>query len=90
MTNTNNKLDNGRIPPSDEVIRTLKLHDKAEWIENKAFDEATMFNSDLVNFSVENSSERLYQGNEAHGKSLSVQGRVDAKGVVEIIRARRG
>jgi len=49
-----------------------------------------MFNTDLVGGRVENPTERLYKGNEAHGRSLLLQGRADAKGIAEIIRARRG
>jgi len=80
----------GTVPLRDEDIRVLKLNDKAEWIENKAWDDADMFNTDLVEHQSENPTERSYKGNEAHGKSLLLQGRADAKGIAEIIRARRG
>ena len=83
-------LGNGTVPLRDEDIRALKLNDKAEWIKNKAYEDADMFNTDLVDGRVENQTERLYKGNEAHGKSFVLQGRADAKGIVEIIRARRG
>jgi len=81
---------NGTVPLTDDDIRSLKLNDKAEWIENKAYEDAEMFNTDLVECQVKNPTERLYKGNEAHGKSLLVQGRADGKAVADIIRARRG
>ena len=84
------RLANDRITLNEEDIHILKLNDKVEWIGNKAFDDAEMFNTDLVDSQSQNSSERLYKENEARGKSLMVQGRADAAGIAAIIRARRG
>jgi hypothetical protein len=81
---------NGTVPLRDDDIPALKLNDKAEWIDNKAYEDAEIFNTDLVEGQAEIPTERLYKGNEAHGKSFLLQGRADAKGIAEIIRARRG
>ena len=62
---------------------------KVKWIENKAFDEAELFNTDLVNSPVQYVSEKLNKCNEAHGKAFVVRSRRGAKGIAEIIRARQ-
>jgi hypothetical protein len=68
----------------------LNLVEKVSWIENKAFDDAEMFNTDLVERQIHTPVERLYKGNQAHGRSTVVQGNADAEGIAAIMRARRG
>jgi hypothetical protein len=78
------------VPLTGEDDRALTLIDRAEWVENKAFDDAQMFNTDLVDRQTQDPTERLYKHNEARGRSVVVQGKADAEGIAAIIRARRG
>lgn len=75
---------------TDEDFQVTNLTDRVEWIGNQAFDDADMLNTDLVNLQVQNSTERLYKHNEAHGRSIVIQGRADAEQIAAIIQARRG
>jgi hypothetical protein len=63
--------------------------DEVSWIENEAFDDAVMFNSDLVEWQVHAPTERVYKGNKMHGTSTGVNGRADAASVVAILQAKR-
>jgi hypothetical protein len=62
---------NGTIPLTAEEVRALDLVDKVSWIGNEAFDDASMFNSDLVEQQIHASTERVYQGNRAHEEAQS-------------------
>ncbi|KAI9777723.1 MAG: hypothetical protein M1816_004602 [Peltula sp. TS41687] len=83
-------VGDGMVPLTDEDVQALKLIDKVEWVENKAFDDAQMFNTDLIERQTQNPAGRLYRLNEAHGGSVVVQGKADAEVIAAIIRARRG
>lgn len=76
---------NGTVPLPAEDVRALNIVDKVSWIGNKAFDDADMFNSDLVVRQMHAPAERVYQGNKAHGRSTVVQGHVDAIGITAIM-----
>jgi hypothetical protein len=82
-------LDDSIVSLTSEDIQALKFVDKVEWVKNKAFDDAQMFNTDLVERQAQTPTERLYKLNEAHGRSVVVQGKADAEGIAAIIRARR-
>jgi hypothetical protein len=85
-------LDEGGIgtaPLTNEDIKTLNLIDKVSWIDNKAFDDADMFNADIVEWQTKAPTERLYQGTEAHGRSTVFQGYADAEGIAAILQAKR-
>jgi hypothetical protein len=60
------------------------------WIDNEAFDDADMFNTDLVERQTYAPTERLYKGNKAHGRSTVLQGKADAQGIAAILQAKRG
>lgn len=80
---------NGTVPLTAEDVRALNLVDKVLWIDNEVFDDANMFNTDLVERQIHTSTERTYQSNRAHGRSTVVQGRADAAGLVAILQAKR-
>lgn len=77
------------VPLAAEDIRALELVDKVSWIGNEAFDDASMFNSDLVEQQIHVPTDRVYRANRAHGTSTVVQGRIDAAGVAAILQAKR-
>ena len=81
---------NGTVPLTSEDVRALNLIDKVSWIGNEGFDDANVFNTDLVERQIYTSKNRTYTGNNGHGRSLIVNGKTDAEGVVAILRARRG
>jgi hypothetical protein len=80
---------NSTVPLTAEDIRALNLVDKVSWIDNEAFDDASVFNSDLVERQVRAPTERVFQGNKAHGTAMVVNGRSDAASVVAILQAKR-
>ncbi|KAF2266730.1 hypothetical protein CC78DRAFT_124338 [Lojkania enalia] len=80
----------GTIPLTNEEAWALHLVDKVSYEGNKAFDDAVMVQADLVERPIYTRRERSYINNEAHKTSLVLQGNVDADGLVNILRARRG
>ena len=82
-------IDNDMVHLAAEDVRTLNIVDKVSWIDNEAFNEADVFNTDLVERQIHTPTERLYQGNKAHGRSTVLQGNADAAGIVAILRAKR-
>jgi hypothetical protein len=80
----------GTVPLTSEDIRALNLIDKVSWIGNEGFDDANVFNIDLVERQIYTPQDRIYNGNNAHGRSMVFNGRTDAEGVAAILRARRG
>jgi hypothetical protein len=81
---------NGTVHLSDEDVLALNLLDKVSWIENQGFDDANVFNTDLVERQAQKRRDRTYQRNNAHGRSMVINGMSDAEGVAAILRARRG
>jgi hypothetical protein len=81
---------NGTVPLTEEDVQTLILVNKVSWVGNEAFDEADLFQADLVERQNNTPKERLYKNNKAHGKSMAFQGEADAEGIAAMIRARRG
>jgi hypothetical protein len=81
--------DSDTVPLTAEDVRALDLVDEVSWIDNEAFDDADMFNTDLVERQIHAPTKRLYKGNKGHGRSMIHQGRADAAGVVAILQARR-
>jgi hypothetical protein len=81
---------NGTVPLTNEELRALNLPEKVSWIDNEAFDDGNMFNSDVVERQNHIPVERLYQGNKIHGRSMGLNGNVDAEGIATILRARKG
>jgi hypothetical protein len=79
---------NDTVPLTAEDINALNFVDKVSWINNEAFDDATVFNSDLVERQIHAPTEREYKGNKAHGTSTVVNGRSDAASVVAILQAK--
>ncbi|KAF1955559.1 hypothetical protein CC80DRAFT_493040 [Byssothecium circinans] len=79
-----------RIPLTDQDVRALNLVDRVSWVDNEAFEDADMFNTNLVDRQVYAPTERLYKGNKAHGRSTVLQGNADAAGIAAILRAKRG
>ena len=77
------------VPLTAGDIRALDLVDKVSWINNEAFDDADIFQTDLVERQIHVPIERLYQGNTAHGRTTVVQGYADAAGIAAILRAKR-
>jgi hypothetical protein len=77
------------VPLSAEEVKALNFVDKVSWVDNEAFDDANVFNSDLVERQIHAPTERLYKGNKAHGTSTVVQGHADAAAVVAILQAKR-
>ena len=82
-------IGNGTVPFTAEDIKALDLVDKVSWVNNEAFDDADMFNTDLVERQIHTPTERLYQGTKAHGRSTVLQGKADAASVVAILQAKR-
>lgn len=80
---------NNTVPFTAEDIKALDLVDKVSWVKNEAFDDAIMFNRDLVERQLHTPTERLYQGTKAHGRSTVVQGNADAASIVAILQAKR-
>ncbi|KAF2621735.1 hypothetical protein BU25DRAFT_415930 [Macroventuria anomochaeta] len=80
---------NDTVPLTAEDVRALDLVDKVSWTDNEAFDDADMFNTDLVERQIHAPTERLYQGNKAHGRSTVLQGNADAAGIAAILQAKR-
>jgi hypothetical protein len=80
---------NDTVPLTAEDINALNFVDKVSWINNEAFDDATVFNSDLVERQIHAPTQRKYIGNKAHGTSTVVNGHSDAASVVAILQAKR-
>jgi hypothetical protein len=80
---------NSTVPLTAEDIKALNFVDKVSWIDNEAFDDADMFNSDLVERQIHAPTERVYKGNKVHGTSTGVNGHSDAASVVAILQAKR-
>ncbi|KAF3029133.1 hypothetical protein E8E12_000333 [Didymella heteroderae] len=51
-----------------EEVKAMNFVDKVSWVDNEAFDDATLFESDLVERQIHAPTERLYKGNKAHGR----------------------
>ena len=77
------------VPLTAEEVQALNFVDKVSWVDNEAFDDANLFNSDLVERQIHGPTERLYESNKAHGRSTVVQGRADAASVVAILEAKQ-
>ncbi|KAF3031123.1 hypothetical protein E8E11_001482 [Didymella keratinophila] len=77
------------VPLTAEEVKAMNFVDKVSWVDNEAFDDASLFESDLVERQIHASTERLYKGNKAHGRSTVVQGRADAASVVAILEAKQ-
>jgi hypothetical protein len=77
------------VPLTAGDIKALSFVDKVSWIDNESFDDAYMFNSDLVERQIHAPTERVYQGNKMHGRSKGFNGYLDTASVVEILQARR-
>jgi hypothetical protein len=82
-------IGNGTVPFTAEDIKALDLVDKVSWVNSEAFDDADMFNTDLVERQLHTPTERLYQGTKAHGRSTVLQGNADAASIVAILQAKR-
>jgi hypothetical protein len=82
-------IGNDMEPLAAEDIKALDLVDKVSWVDNEAFDDADMFNTDLVERQIHTPTERLYQGTKAHGRATVLQGNADAAGIVAILQAKR-
>jgi len=80
---------NSTVPLTTENVKALNFVDKVSWIDNEAFDDANVFNSDLVERQIHAPAEREYKGNKAHGTSTVVNGHSDAASVVAILQAKR-
>jgi hypothetical protein len=80
---------NNTVPLTADDIKALNFVDKTLWTDNEAFDDANMFNSDLVERQIHAPTERVYKGNKAHGTSTVVQGHADAAAVAAILKAKR-
>lgn len=80
---------NSTVPLTADDIKAMNLVDRVSWINNEAFDDASVFNSDLVEQQVGAPTERVFQGNKAHGTAMVVNGRSDAASVVAILQAKR-
>jgi hypothetical protein len=78
------------VPLTAEDVKALSFTDKVSWIDNEAFDDSDMFNSDLVERQIYAPTERIYQGNKVHGRSRGFNGRSDAASVVAILQTKRG
>ena len=83
------EIDNNTVPLTAEDFKALDLVDKVSWVNNEAFDDADMFNTDLVERQIYTPTERLYQGTKSHGTSTVVQGHADAAAVAAILKAKR-
>ena len=79
----------GTVSLTAEDVKELNFVDKVSWIDNETFDDANMFNTDLVERQIHTSTERVYQGNKAYGRSTVVQGRTDSASIVAILQAKR-
>lgn len=80
---------NDTVPLTAEEVQALNFVDKVSWVDNEAFDDASLFNSDLVERQIHGPTERLYESNKAHGRSTVIQGRADAASVVAILEAKQ-
>lgn len=80
---------NSTVPLTAEDIKALNFADKVSWIDNEAFDDAVIFNSDLVERQSHAPTEREYKKNKAHGTATVVNGHSDAASVVAILQAKR-
>ena len=80
---------NSTVPLTTEDVKALNCVDKVSWINNEAFEDANVFNSDLVERQIHAPTEREYRGNKAHGTSTVVNGHSDAASVVAILQAKR-
>jgi hypothetical protein len=80
---------NCTVPLTAEDIKALNFVDKVSWINNEAFDDANVFNSDLVERQIHAPTERKYIGGKAHGTATVVNGHADAASVVAILQAKR-
>jgi hypothetical protein len=81
--------DSNRVPLTAGDTRALDIVDEVSWIDNEVYDNADMFNTDLVEWQIHVPTTRLYKGNKGHGRSMVHQGRADATGVVAILQAKR-
>jgi hypothetical protein len=79
---------NTTVPLTPEDIKALNFVDKVSWINNEAFDDANVFNGDLVERQVYARTERVYEGNNGRGRGMVVNGNSDAASVVAILQAR--
>jgi hypothetical protein len=82
---------NSTVPLTSEDIKALNFVDKVSWNSNEAFDDAVVFNSDLVERprQIYAHTEREYIGNNAHGTGTVVNGHVDTANIVAILQAKR-
>jgi hypothetical protein len=80
---------NSTVPLIAEDIKALNFVDKVSWINNEAFDDANVFNSDLVERQIYAPIQREYIRNKAHGTSTVINGHSDAASVVAILQAKR-
>jgi hypothetical protein len=80
---------NSTVSLTAEDNKALNFVDKVSWNNNEAFDDANVFNSDLVERQIQASTEREYTKNKAHGTSTVVNGHSDAASVVAILQAKR-
>ena len=79
---------NTTIPLTTEDIKALNSVDKLLYIKNEAFDDANVFNGDLVERQVHVPTERKYEANNGHGRGTVVNGNSDAASVVAILQAK--
>jgi hypothetical protein len=76
------------VPLTAEDIRALTFVDKVSWINNQAFDDANVFNGDLVERQGHAPTERKYIGNDGHQRGTVVNANMDAASVVAILQAK--
>ena len=53
-------IGNDTVPFTAKDIKALDLMDKVSWVNSEAFDDADMFNTDLVERQIHTPTERLY------------------------------
>lgn len=68
-----NRESDNTVPLTAEEVQGINYVDKVSWIDNEAFDDASLFESDLVERQIHASTERLYKGNKAHGRGTVMQ-----------------
>jgi hypothetical protein len=79
---------NTTVPLTTEDIKALNSVGKVLWIKNEAFDDANVFNGDLVERQVHAPTERKFEANNGHGRGTVVNGNSDAASVVAILQAK--
>jgi hypothetical protein len=79
---------NTTVPITAEDIKALNFVDKVSWINCQAFDDANIFNGDLVERQVHAPTERKFIGNDGHERGTVVNGNSDAASVVAILQAK--